>query len=418
MKRTYLLVFLFILGLVFRFWLINLVPQPFAHDQLQYHNYARGIVEKGLFAHTFRLYGYPMLIAPVYFLFGSDNATAWKIFQIIMDTSTAVLVFLMAKHLFINKRVAYISYLLYLFNPFTSAYAGVLLTEVASIFFTALMIYFFILFIKQRKLKYLVLLVFTMGYLTQVRSTFFFYTLLLLVAVIYILRHLQPAVGKWLQLSLLTIFIYFLPYIYTISGNAVIYKQFSLLTVDDFFIQNMYLSLYVDRWPYHPNENTLFPRQVGQVFGEFSFGVKNAEERKALSKKYWDLSWTELTGKPVYYISRALTKCWYIWEKHTLFYYQELSNQPVLTWLYWVNLASLFSGLAGFLSWILSKKMSFEQRIFGIFSISLIAYLTVIHIFSVSEERFSLPAYPLVFLFMGYLSYKIVCYLRLHYFSK
>ena len=48
----------------------RLVPQPFVYDQDEYYGYALGILNKGLHADLYRLYGYPLIIAPLVYFFG------------------------------------------------------------------------------------------------------------------------------------------------------------------------------------------------------------------------------------------------------------------------------------------------------------------------------------------------------------
>jgi hypothetical protein len=453
-----LLVVFFFSGAIFRLWFVSLVPQPFVHDQLQYYNYAVGILEHGLFAHTYRGYGYPLFIAAVYGIFGQGNPWVWKIAQILMDTGTAVLVFSIAKTLFTKRVFAWIAFLLYLFNPYTATYTGVMLTEVAAIFNTTLIFFLFLKYLRKPSLTILVFLGLALGYLTQVRSSFYFFTLIFALYIltrsvicsyskgpvarqlhghpqgdpghgsprprathsISIMRVL-PGIShlfKWVRMNLiigvLFLSMYFLPYVYTIAGNLVYYRQFSLTTVHDFFVLNAYLSVFVDRWPLHADTDSPYPPQVGPAYGEYLFAPTNREERKSMAKKYLDATIHTVLKNPWYYVTRGFIKAFYIWDKREFFYFSEPENPDAVAVLRLSNITVLVSGIIGLLLWLITQAKR-KQKIFlefGFIMSGFLFYVHFAHILSVSEERFSLPGYPLIYLFVGYCLWRFVRLLR------
>lgn len=144
--KIFIIALLFFLGVAFRLWFANIIKQPFVYDQLQYDEFAMGILREGFYAHSFRLYGYPLFLAAIYFFTGTVNAISsmpWKAVQAVVDSLTALILFCLAKKLFNKDTPSYLVYLIYLFNPFTPPYAGVMLQEVLTAFFIAL-VYFFL----------------------------------------------------------------------------------------------------------------------------------------------------------------------------------------------------------------------------------------------------------------------------------
>ena len=123
-------------GLIYRFYFIKLTHQSLAFDEVQYKDYADSIKTFGLYAHSFRLYGYPVFIFIIENIFGKLKILGlapWQFVQFILDIVNTVLIFSTARVLFKNLTAAFITFVVYLFNPFTTAYTGVMLPEILAI---------------------------------------------------------------------------------------------------------------------------------------------------------------------------------------------------------------------------------------------------------------------------------------------
>ena len=151
-KEHYLLIIGCIIAIVFRFWFITLSPQPFIFDQYEYYKFALQILNRGLFADSARLYGYPLFQAILYKIFTPYSIQPVIVFQVILDSLTALAIYYWTKLLFRQTNIPWIAFFFYIFNPYTSAYVGVILSEVVGIFFTTLLLYFFTLFWLKKKL--------------------------------------------------------------------------------------------------------------------------------------------------------------------------------------------------------------------------------------------------------------------------
>ncbi|OGG03335.1 hypothetical protein A2W14_00095, partial [Candidatus Gottesmanbacteria bacterium RBG_16_37_8] len=347
-------------------------------------------------------YGYPILIAPLYFIFGKDATTPWKIMQSVMDSTTGFLVYIIALKIFRKRNVAFAAFLIYLFNPYTASYSGVLLTEVASIFFSTLALFLLLLFLEKPSPLIMAATIFLFSFLTQIRPGFFYSAIIAGVFLTAYMNNKLKLIREKLLIYLIGLTALCLPFIYNIAGNLVYYKQFSIMTVDNFFIQQLYLSLYVDRWPVHPTQNSNYPWQVGQIYGEFSFVPKNALERKAMVEKYKKLAMEEIKNNPGNYLVRSLRKMWYIWDKRALFYYAEPENKLMTAVLFWTNRIILFFSFIGLVLFGVKNRINKTPSVFSIIIFLFALYLTLVHILSVSEDRFSLPAYPFVFMYLAY----------------
>jgi len=400
---------LFIGGVLFRLTLVKFFPQPFEFDQVEYEQFAKQIFNTSFYASPSRLYGYPLVISVIYKLFGIGNHEALFIFQAILDSLTAVFVFLISKELFSKYFPSLAAFILYLFNPYTSAYTGVGLSEIPVIFLIAVSFYLFILIIKKKSIISLILMGGVLGYLVQVRPTFFYFSLLLLLYVIlYIFWKNKKNISKLLFISA-GVFIYILTFFYNIIGNNLYFHQFSLLTVDNLTVSQFYISLYMEKSPLYAKSMFDFPVQVQNLLREYSVLPKNAHERKMMADKYMKVSIEKVNEDLFAFLSSRIRRAGYVWEKKGIFYYKD----PDIPYLY--DISNSFNiGLIGifiigyYLYWKKIKTENGEswKRHFMILSFIFVIYITIVHTFTTIEERYSLPAYPIIMIFAGWGIYK------------
>lgn len=402
MKR--LIIFLFFLGFIFRLWLINSVPQPLIYDQLEYLGFAKSILKEGIFLFTSRLYGYPIIIVPFLSFFGQSVKEAMQIFQALLDTGSGLLIFLIAGKLWPGSPVKWISYFLYLFNPFTSAYTGVLLTEVTAIFLLALVFYLYIVFWETKQVRYLIPLAFLLGFLPQVRPSFTIFTGLFLLILIF--DFLRSAAGrhKLFNVFLILLF-YILPFCYNVIGNWRQYRAFSPMLVDDAFVKELYISLYVDKalpkgiggadWK--------IPPPVQKIWDEFSLPT-DAAARKAMADKYRSLSLTKIKEDPGQFMKTRVIKMFTVWDKGYLFPYDNIPSKALVSAVFLMNITLLSLTVYGLLIAVIVNAGRRNPLInkFIMMTVILFIYISVFHTVSTTEDRFSLPAYPYLCLFASF----------------
>jgi hypothetical protein len=394
-------------GFFFRLWMAQAVPQPFAYDQNQYYGFVLGILREGLHADTVRLYGYPLIVAPIIALFGVHSPLPWTIFHAFIDCTTALLVYWLSRRILgaSSFPASITAYILYLFNPYTSAYVGVLLTEIVAIFLvTGIVSLFYIVLVKKRVWA-VFLLAFFLGYLPQVRPSFIYFTVIGICLVSYLVFTLLRDHPKRTVILLLVPFLYMMPYAYNVITNLKHYGQFSLQSVDKVFVREVYVSLFIERGLPDPQTGMLrVPPQVYSAWSDFSSG-QNPTQRSLIAKKYWDLSMSIIRRDPYQFLFSRIRKLGYIWEKHYLFPYRlESTNLFFNALIYRANFTILLFSFVGFLRWlsIRSHESSIWLRWMRGIIFFLFFYISVAHIFSTSEERFSLPAYPLIMIFAGF----------------
>lgn len=346
---------------------------------------------------SYRLYGYPLILAILYSIFGRESTFSWKISQALMDTATAVLIYFIAKKIFKKGQPAWIAYFLYLFNPYTSAYVGVRLTEITAIFLVTLIFYLFLQTNLTVKMIPLFLLAVTLGYLPQVRPGFLFFSLTILAVLLF--RLVKSVSSKKIKIAklVLTLLLFVLPFSYNTAHNLIYFKQNSPLTVDNLFAREFYVSLFIE------NSDTIsfIPPQVNWIYQEYST-AKTAEGRRIMTQKYFNLALEEIKKDPTKFIANRFKKLWFVWEKHAIFPYGRLKHPVADFMTYWGNVTLLVLAIFGLWSYIKGKVHKG-----ALLSIFLCLYISLLHAFSITAERFSLPAYPLIFLFTGFSLWQI-----------
>ncbi len=133
----------------FRVVLARSFANDTSDDGKVYSQLARNLLEQRVYSHDseaplapslIRLPGYPLFLAGVYSVFGHDDNDAVRIVQAVIDTATCGLIALIA---FFwepderrKRRTSIAALALAALCPFTAIYAGTILTETLTIFFT------------------------------------------------------------------------------------------------------------------------------------------------------------------------------------------------------------------------------------------------------------------------------------------
>jgi hypothetical protein len=394
-----------LLGFAFRLCLAYGVPQALIYDQYQYYGYAIGMLAHGIWGDTVRLYGYPLIILPIVKYFGVAIPTPWILLQTVMDLLTAIMVFLVTQHLFARKSVAWISFIIYLFNPYTSAFVNVMLTEISAIFMVMAVMWLIFVFLNHHKAGLLLFAALILGFLPQVRPSFIYWSLVITGVLFWLVIQSKSSVKSKLFTFGLIAVMYFLPYSYTVASNLILYHQFALQSVDNIFWREVYISNYIGRGiPFAGNPEWDWPPQAYAAWYEYSTPTTPAG-RAAMAQKYEQLSFDFVRTDTSNFIINHIFKLWYVWEKHFLYPYQIGPDSPQIRFaVYWGNVVLLLAGWSGAVIFTVRQKLKTDRNrlIFGILSIFLFAYISIAHVFSTSEERFSLPAYPVVAIFAGY----------------
>jgi 4-amino-4-deoxy-L-arabinose transferase-like glycosyltransferase len=374
---------------------MSLAPQPVMWDQDEYINYAKSILTNGIFTTTSRTYAYPLFIAIHFVLFGIDNIKSIYLSQIMFDVLTGVVIFFLAKKIFSSEKVAYLALILQLINPFTSAYTGVVLTEVTAAFMLVFLILLFYLISLQTHKTPLLLLIFglTLGFLFETRPMFYWWCL-----AAGVITPILICPKKKIFISLVIIILGLgLASSYQISSNLIIYKQFSLTSVDSMFARELYDGAILHDAPLFPDRSEAYPYEMRLMYAEYSTTPRNAWERSQMSDKYFKKAISYIKNNPQDYILTRFRKMWTMWQKPNIFFYQEPGFDSHWMITYAVNLLLLIIAVIGMIRSVLITDKLSRKTVWFMYSI--VFYLTFATAFSHAEPRLTIPAYPLLFIF-------------------
>ena len=393
-KELFFLILAFIGGVLFRLWFISLSPQPFGWDQYEYEMFALKIFNHPLMmaSHSYRSYPYPLLLALFYKVVGFGNHQAVFLLQAVMDSFVGLMIYVILRILRSSlpagkAGAGRIGLILYLVNPFTAGYTGVLLAEVMTGFFIAGTVLLGLLFVKKANPFVGLLFGLFAGIAAETRNAAFLWT----IVPIGLAFLLVPFAKK--KFAFISIVVgMFLTMVYPLITNWRDYKELNVTTVDDFYAKEFFQGALIKALPpftySYPAESV---RMWMEYYSEYDPG-RTTQARRAMAKKYYGMAWAIMKADPVDYIKVRFFKMWYVWQKENVFFYKEpgFENHRMVT--YWGNSVLLLLAVAGL--WFWPKKGSFVRwSIIGTILYGTLAF-SVTH----AEYRLTIPFYPLVIL--------------------
>ncbi len=389
---------IFLMAVLFRARLTILVPQPFMYDQTEYEAYAHKMYDAPflLAAHTYRSYPYPLILAFIYKYVGFGSHAAVFAVQAILDSLTGLMLFGIL-WIVEKRRAAWITYILYSVNPFTSAYAGVILSEILTTFFFAAMLLMGLFLIKKPTLLKGLIFGLCVGGTVQTRNAMLTGSLTVLASIwfwmswkFYKRVYVAIVVG-----GILTV-------LYPLYTNWHAYRQISIFKVDSFYAMELYNGATLTILPPFMT-STAFPIGQQQMYREYWSEydpTRTPADRRAMAEKYLAKATDVIQANPVEYARWRFFKMWYVWQKENIFTYVEPGYDTHKAWTYWVN--TILLGFAA-----MGVVVGFGRRPVGMLrwlrwvSLGIIIFQTIAFSFSHAEYRLTIPLYPVVILLAG-----------------
>ena len=133
----------------------------------------------------------------------------------------------------------------------------------------------------------------------------------------------------------------------------------------------------------------------------------------AMADKYKDKVLSHFRQDPKGFILSHIIRMKNSWEKTYVYPYDVIRELPYRNLTYNGNALLLILGSGGLIAGLIQSRKRREIRPAVWYSLALFAYMTVTHAFTTGEERFTLPAYPLVILWTAYLIQKLFKSVRL-----
>lgn len=412
-KSSFFLFLLFISGLIFRLSIVKFFPQPFIYDQLVYDQIAKKILKIPFYVDAYRYYGYPLIVAISYKL--TVLCTYFNLFnfQILMDSFTGLFIYFIGKKLFKLKIIAFISSTIYFLNPYTAAYVGVELSEISATFCVILIVFLLVNLLKYKhNFINSILFFIILGILPQIKPSFFYFSFIVFIAsIIYIFRNYKNKFS--ILFPILYSALYFSTFLYTVIGNFMYFKELTPFSLVNGYIKEMYLSLYIDRPSSYISLSQ--PLQFQITHDDYARLIDD-QGAKNLNAKYKVLILQQIKKDPIRFISWRFNKMWYIWQKQYLFLYSINWNDKIINLsVYFGNQLIILLGILGFYMWNKSNKvMQTKLNKLSLFIIFIFVYASVVHAFTIADERYTIPLYPIIILFSGMGIWVIINYFKKH----
>lgn len=405
-KLHLILIVIFLTGLCVRLFLAFRAYDQIVFDSRVYSNFAEDLLQGKLASDCCaKNVGYGAFLAVIYSIFGIENIAAVRLVHIVLDMSTGLLLYALAKRMF-DGEVAILAYFLYNLNPFTSAVTGLLLTESLSIFLATVVGYIISLpnFSKSRKLWFLTS--FTMGIMLFVRHSLYYFSIIILIVLGISLISRSRKIAYFFIATIGFI----LASSYTLYANYKTYNKLSLVPPYNFKYEILYLNFY--RWRYpevvFTGEQPMYKEVVG------GYWDTPLTEKAKHSEKYKHLLFARLPGEwPTFLTNIGWNLIW-LWDKDHIYTYVD-PFYPADTWI--VRLVnSILIALFGFgiLRYIAMRSIFLVQHPLFIYTFILFCYITFLFPLLSNESRHSLLYYPFLCLWAGHGIQKISRFKTLH----
>jgi len=399
-RESLLVILVFCTAIIFRLWFITLMPQPYGWDQEEYDRYALKMYWQPqlLASHSYRSYVYPFFLTVLYKAVGQWGVQQpVYIVQAILDALAGVLIYLILRNGNKVRNIgAWIAYILYSVNPFTSGYVGVVLSEVLSGYLIISAVFCGFLFIKKPNILTGLMLGLTSLLVAQVRNAAFVWAIVPIGAAFFyvsfrkkIIPFIFVAVGA------------VIPLIYPLYVNFRDYKQLSITTVDSIMAREFFNGAILKILPPFTYD---YPVEVNQMYWEYYseyYPNRTKQERKAMADKYMKMGLDILKADPADYIRWRFYKMWYVWQKENIFFYKDIGWENRRDIIFYGNQVLLALSLAGVFFGLIEKNNKAIRYVFLVI-LGTIGYGTFAFCITHAEYRLTIPFYPLLILSVGY----------------
>ncbi|MCJ7740439.1 glycosyltransferase family 39 protein [Candidatus Microgenomates bacterium] len=395
-KGSVIFIAILILGFILRLYLSSLSYKTLLWDMQSYANLA-GEIYQGHWAVDCcsKNAGYSLFIASIYRLFGFENLDAVRIANIIFDLLTAVFIFKIVLSRW-GKKSAWLSFILYVGNPLTSSYTGLILAENITLFFVSA----------------LALLITKKGFLNKPLYWFFFglilgllvllrFSLLSFCLSLIILFTVLVFRKRAFVFFILSCAGFFLTSFYSLVGN---YRQFKLISLIPPYnpgIMAFYSSFYqTKRYPELVSQYPSLDKDYYRI--NLEYYTTNYPWIPQLKEKYKNLFWQKIRTDWPILLQNTIRNKFYIWDKDHLSAYTDPFYPKDRWFIRSYNLILLFLFGVGLVETIFREKRKILADPLVLFTLLLFFYITFAVTLVSNESRHSLLFYTFIFIWAGY----------------
>jgi 4-amino-4-deoxy-L-arabinose transferase-like glycosyltransferase len=341
--------------------------------------------------------GYPAYLTYIYHFFGPYNDMALRINQIVLDLLAALLIFIAAKNI-VNKNIGYITFILYITNPFTGAFAGLRSPENLTFFIIALTC--FLITLSQFKTNKILWFTFgfLLGLLLFVRVQFQFFTVFLILCTGLL------CIGKKLKLIFFFLAVsgFLIANSYSFIANYINFQKITPVLPYSMTWEALYFNFYQQsRWPEIFAENNNGFNDVTAAIYKNYYNTP-LSERPSLENQYKVIFFKRLKTDWPAFLKAVLKNFFWGWDKYHI---SELVDPfyPADTLpLRIYNILLLSFTLLGLLKYYFRKKFqAFKNPIF-LFTVILFTYISGVFSIIDNETRHRLPFYVPAMIWAAY----------------
>ena len=394
-KTILFVLLLFAAGIWYRWHLASLFPHVPIADENAYIAIARDMKSQFLVAECCsRGFVYPAFLSVLMRIFGESWMQWMTIFQSIMDSAVGVFLFFISKRLFGRQTWAFLTLILYIVNPLTATYTGLILTEVPALF---LLTFFLWLFIQKDRPVRQFFCGTVLGFFVFTRLMFFYWGVAFFV-VFLVLRIFQH---RNVFRSILPIFAgTILVTAYPSIANFVTYGTISPVPVISTVTYDFFLSLRVKRLPAIVDEFNREALPVLLAQENYSVDFFNREEYDKAMKKYAGKFIPEILNNPGPFLLSRLQNQRIFWNKSNLYFYADPFYPADRPFVEAGNFLFLVLGFWGIMLAFGKGTKTGPQKDILVVTVLLVVYLLGVLNLRIPEERFTLPVYPILFLYV------------------
>lgn len=398
-SRWFFIGCLLVLGFILRLILASYVSPALEWDSLYYSSYANAILGGDIRANCCNIgSGYPIFVGAIYLLFGKDNIWGVRIIQILLDLTTAGLLYLSAKNLWNREKISLFVFIIYLINPFTASYTGHILTETLTLFFVGLTVYLISLkkFLQSPALWAILGLVVGLGVFVKVGLYQWSLLLAFLLALICFRSYKK----------LLFLLIFGIGFItassYSLYTNYQSFKVISIIPPYRSLGGALYTSLFRERSGELQGDWVPQYRELDDYYPEY-FHYYNYSPQKfpEFNYRYLQLFKENLKTRWPNYVRFVTRNIFWIWDKYHLFVYKDAFYPGDAIFLRILNIVFLAVQTLGILFFVKSGGSARKNPVI-IMSVSLMLVITFVFTLLNNETRLSIPYYPVACLWFGY----------------
>lgn len=395
-KRITIIIFVIFVGVLFRFFLASHAYPLIVFDAKTYVDFA-GEFLRGSFPIDARAknLGYPLFLAALFWLRGGVDVEFVKFVQVFLDIAAGIFIWIAAQKKF-SQRQADLALFLYMINPFTSSYVGLLLPEALSCFLIAALLAISVTKNFSKNIFSWFLVGFLLGLLLFVRFSMlvFAFGSIGLTGLLYFKKRL-----RW-EYLIVALFGFIIASSYTLIMNYKTFGTISFTPVHSTNAGQVYLSTFVaGRIAEVENSGIRTEAEVSRIYSEYA--NTPVSQIPQWNKRYSELFFSRLKSEPFTFLSHYISNMFWLWDKDHLFTYLDPWFPKDRYILRIVNLTLLGLGILG-IGRYLKRGLTRLSEPFMIITLVLAVVMTFEFPLVSGESRHTIPFYPLLFFWAAY----------------